>query len=229
MSTHEEHHGGDENLQEIESALTKTELFLEKNQKKISIIAGAVIAVVVIFLATNKFYLAPQEKEAAEQMFTAEQYFEKDSFNLALNGDGENLGFLDIIDEYGVTDASNLASYYAGISYLRMGQFEEAIDYLNDFETEDLLLAPVATGAMGDAYAELNNNDKALDLYIDAAEMTSNDLTSPIYLLKAGKLAERMGNTKKALELYESIKEEYPTTTEGYQVDKYIARVNVKK
>jgi len=229
MSKHDEYLKGEENLQDVENALTKTELFLEKNQKTISIVVGIAIAVVVIFLATNKFYLKPQEKEAVEQMFVAEQYFEKDSFNLALNGDGDNLGFLDIIDEYGITKAANTANYYAGVSYLRLGQFEEAIEYLSNFNSDDLILAPIAKGAQGDAYLELGDNEKALDLYIDAAEMSANKLTTPIYLLKAGKLAEQMGNFAKALELYESIKNDYPNTNEGYQIDKYIARINVVK
>ena len=229
MSKHDEYLKGDENLQEVENALTKTELFLEKNQKTISIIVGIAIAVVVIFMATNRFYLKPKEKEAGEQMFVAEQYFEKDSFNLALNGDGDNLGFLDIVDEYGMTKAGNLANYYAGISYLRLGQYEEAIEFLNNFETDDLLLAPIATGAQGDAYLELGQQDKAFDLYVDAAELSDNQLTAPVYLLKAGKLAEEMGNNKKALELYETIKSDFSTTNEGYQIDKFIARVNVAK
>ena len=154
-----------DNLQELESALTKTEQFIEDNQKIISYVVAGLILVVAVFLGFKKFYVQPQEKEANSQMFMAENYFEKDSFNLAINGDGNYLGFLDIIDDYGITKAANRAKYYAGISYLHLGQYEEALDYLNDFKSDDLLLAPVAEGAKGDAYLELGDSDKALKQY----------------------------------------------------------------
>ncbi len=123
----------EDNLQELESALTKTEHFIEDNQKIITYVVGAIILVVVIYLGFTKFYLQPKEEEAQSQMFMAENYFEKDSFNLAINGDGNYLGFLDIIDDYGITESANLAKYYTGISYLHLGQYEEALDYLNRF------------------------------------------------------------------------------------------------
>ena len=118
-----------DNLTEVESALTKTEQFLEANSKLIGILIGAIVVISVGYMGLNKFYLEPRSTNAQEQMFMAQNYFEKDSFNLALNGDGNNPGFLDIIDEYGSTDAGNLANYYAGISYLHMGQYDNAIQY----------------------------------------------------------------------------------------------------
>ena len=178
-----------DNLQELESALTRTEQFIEDNQKVISYVVGGIILVVVAYLGFNKFYLAPREKDAQSQMFMAESYFEKDSFNLALNGDGNYLGFLDIIDSYGMTKAGNLASYYAGICSLHLGQYEDAIDYLGDFKTDDLLLAPVAAGAMGDAYLELGEADKALSHYKKAYSTNANEFTSPIYMMKAAQFA----------------------------------------
>lgn len=117
----------EDNLQELESALTRTERFIESNGKVISIVVGAIVVVVAGVLAFNKFYIQPKEDEALSQMFMAENYFEKDSFNLAINGDGNYLGFLDIIDDYGITKSANRAKYYAGISYLHLGQFEEAL------------------------------------------------------------------------------------------------------
>ena len=111
-----------DNLQELESALTKTEQFIEDNQKIISYVVGALVWVVAGYLGFNKFYLQPKQEEANSQMFMAIDYFEKDSFNLAINGDGNYLGFLDIVDDYGITKAANLADYYLGISYLRLGQ-----------------------------------------------------------------------------------------------------------
>jgi tetratricopeptide (TPR) repeat protein len=215
----------DENLQELESALTKTEHFIEKNQNTITYIIGGVILVVIAYLGFSKFYLQPREEEAQSQMFMAENYFEKDSFNLAINGDGNYLGFLDIIDNYGMTKSANLANYYTGISYLHMGQFEYAIDYLNDFKTDDLLLGPIAEGAKGDAKLELGETDEALKHYKKAYSMTENELTSPVYMMKAATLLESMDEAEEALSIYKELKEKYPETAEGEEIDRYIARV----
>ena len=218
----------EDNLQELESALTRTEQFIEDNQKKITYVVGAIVVIVGIYLAFNKFYMQPKENEALEQMFMAENYFEKDSFNLALNGDGNYLGFLDIIDDYGLTKSANRAKYYAGISYLHLGQYEDAIDYLKKFKTDDLLLGPVRTGAIGDAMLELGNTDDALQQYKKAYSETDNLLTTPIYKMKAAKLLESMNKLEDALKLYEEIKKDYPESAEGSTVDRYIARVKIK-
>jgi len=217
-----------DNLVEVESALTKTEQFLENNQKLIGIVIGAIVVVAVGYLGLNKFYLEPRSKNAQEQMFMAQNYFEKDSFNLALNGDGTNPGFLDIIDDFGRTDAGNLAKYYAGVSYLHMGQFENAIQYLKKFDSKDLLLGPIAVGAQGDAQLELGKTEKALDLYTEAYKMNDNELTTPIYMLKAGELLESTSKQAEALKLYETIKQKFPESNEGRSIDKYIARAKSK-
>jgi len=218
----------DDNLQELESALTKTERFIEENQKPITYAVGAVIILVVAYLSFSKFYLQPRQEEAQSQMFMAESYFEKDSFNLAINGDGNYLGFLDIIDDYGMTKSANLAKYYTGISYLHLGQYEDAVDYLNDFETKDLLLGPIAEGAKGDAKLELGNTDEALKHYKKAYSMNDNELTSPIYMMKAANLLESMDELEDALTLYKEIKQKYPDSTEGRNIEKYISRVEIK-
>ena len=217
-----------DNLQELESALTRTEQFIEDNQKIITYAIGAVVLVVAGYLGFNKFFLQPREDEAKSQMFMAESYFEKDSFNLAINGDGNYLGFLDIIDDYGMTKSANRAKYYTGISYLHLGQFEEALDYLNSFKTKDLLLAPVAEGAKGDAYLEMGENEKALKQYKKAFTLADNELTAPIYMMKAANLLESMNQLQEALSLYESLKAKYPESTEGSNIDRYIARVKIK-
>ncbi|MGD9557787.1 MAG: tetratricopeptide repeat protein [Mangrovibacterium sp.] len=216
----------EDSLSDVENALTQTERFIEKNQKILTIAIGAVVVIVGGFLAFKAFYVQPREKSAQEQMFMAEQYFEKDSFNLAINGDGNYLGFLDIIDDYGSTKAGKLANYYTGISYLHLGQYQEALDYLNNFETDDLVLAPVAEGAKGDAYAELNQADKALSAYKKAYGYT-NEFTTPVYMMKAGKLLESTDKSDQALALYREIKEKYPESPEGRTIDKYIARTQV--
>lgn len=218
----------EDNLQELESALTRTEQFIEDNQKIISYVVGGIILVVIAYLGFNRFYLHPKENEALSQMFMAVDYFEKDSFNLAINGDGNYLGFLDIIDDYGITKTANRAKYYVGISYLHLGQYEDAINYLNDFDTDDLLLAPIKEGAIGDAYLELGDNEEALKYYKKAYSYNDNLLTTPKYKMKAAELLESMNEYDKALALYEQIKKDFPNSTEGTSIEKYIARVKLK-
>ena len=215
-----------DNLQDIESALTRTEQFVEDNQKLITYIIGAIIVIAVGYLGLSKFIIQPRETDAQSQMFMAENYFEKDSFNLALNGDGNYLGFLDIIDDYSMTKSSRLARFYAGVSYLRLGEYEDAINYLGRFKTKDILLGPVKEGSMGDAYLQLGEKDKALRHYTNAADMSDNEFTAPIYLMKAANLLETQGDYEKALAMYNRLKTNFPETTEGRNVDKYIARVS---
>jgi len=226
--TKDKKHNQEDNLIEVESALTNTEQFLESNQKLISIVIGAIVVVAVGYLGLNKFYLEPRTENAQDQMFMAQNYFEKDSFNLALNGDGNNLGFLDIIDDFGSTDAGNLANYYAGVSYLHMGQFDKAIEHLKKFDTDDALLGPISLGAKGDAQLELGKTEKALDLYTEAYKMNENILTAPIYMLKAAQILESTNKTADALKIYEAIKLKFPESNEGKNIDKYIARAKVK-
>jgi tetratricopeptide (TPR) repeat protein len=219
-----------DNLQNIETALTRTEQFIEDNQTKIIYVIGVIVLIVVGYLGITRLYLRPREKEAQTQMFMAEQYFEKDSFNLALNGDGNYLGFLDIIDDYSLTKQAKLARYYAGISYLHLGKFEDALKNLNRFKTKDIILGPRTAGAKGDAYLELGEQEKALKEYRKAAELSDNELTTPVYLFKTGMLLEIMGQSEKAVEVYRKIKDKYPRSSEGSTIDKYIARIeNGKK
>ncbi len=218
----------DDNLQELESALTKTEHFIEEHPKPITYAVGAIVVIVIVWLGFTRFYLQPREKEAQEQMFMAENYFEKDSFNLAINGDGNYLGFLDIIDDYGMTKPANLAKYYTGISYLHLGQYEDALYYLNKFKTKDLLLGPIAEGAKGDAKVELGDQEGALKHYRKAFSLSDNELTTPVYMMKAACILESMDELEDALAIYRQIKEKYPRSSEGQNVDKYIARLEVK-
>jgi len=214
-------------IEGFETALTRTERYIEENQKSLTIIVLAITVIVVGFTLYKRYIVAPAEKEAQNQMFVAEQYFQQDSFRLALQGDGNNMGFLDIIDEYGITKSANLANYYAGISYLHLGEFENAIEYLKDFDSGDQMVQTLATGAMGDAYLEMGLEKDALSMYIKAAQHRKNDLLSPIYFMKAGLLYEQRGEYRKALTTFESIKKDYPASTEARDIDKYIARVEL--
>lgn len=215
---------GDKNISAVEGALSKTEHFIEQNQKVIMYVVLAIVVVIGGYMIYKKFYLAPKEEEAEKQMFWAERYFEKDSLSLALNGDGVNLGFLDIIDEYGITKSANLAHYYAGICLLKQGQYEEAIDYLEDFDSDDQIVGPMAEGAIGDANMELGDNEAALKHYLKAADMKDNQFSTPLFLMKAGWTYEIMGNYAEALKLYERIRTDYYKSVEWRDIEKYIAR-----
>jgi len=207
---------------EIESALTKAEQFIEDNKLKLMYIIGGILVAVLLVIGAKRFIFDKQEKEAAGQMFTAIKYFEKDSFKIALEGDGMNYGFLDVMDEYGITSSANLASYYAGICYLKMGQFEESIDYLNKFRTKDPVLKPLKYGNIGNAYVELKNFEEGLKFYIKAAKTDKNGFTTPLFLLKAGIISEKLSDYENALKFYTEIKENYPQSTEAANIDKYI-------
>lgn len=214
-------------FESVENALSKTEHYIEENQKSLTIIVAAIIIIVGGYLGYKRFVEAPKENEAKSQMWMAEQYFARDSFNLALNGDGNYLGFLDIVDEYSITKSANLAYYYSGISYLRLGQFENAIEYLKQFESDDKMIAPIAYGAIGDAYMELSNPKDALVFYTKAVNKSENNFTAPIYLMKVAFVYKQNGDFGKALEAYKRIEKDFPNTAEGRQISKYIAQLEV--
>ena len=209
---------------QIEETLSKTEQYIENNQENLVRIVGTIVVVIALFIGYQKLYIAPMEKEAQVDMFMAELYFQKDSFNLALNGDGQYLGFLDIADEYSSTKSGSLANYYAGLSYLNPGDFENAIEYLGDFSSDDIVLSALALGCIGDAYMELADTDNALAYYEDAAAKNVNEFTTPRYMLKQAMIHEENGDVADALALYKGIEADYKTSREGNGIEKYIAR-----
>jgi len=165
------------------------------------------------------------EQNAQDQVFMAQKYFEMDSLSRALHGDGNALGFIDIIDDYGRTKTGNLAKYYAGICYLKMGNYEEAIDYLKSHDPVDQLIGPMALGAIGDAYMELNEPDNAVSYYLDAANEVDNDFTAPMYLYRAGMTYEMLGEYENAYDTYNRIYMEYFRSNEGRNIERNIARM----
>lgn len=213
----------EERIVAVEEAFGKTEQFIEKYQKIILIVIGVIVVIVLGFFGFKRFYLGPKEKDAQSQMFVAEKYFEQDSLKKALNGDGQYLGFLAIIDEFGMTKSANLAHYYAGVCYLKLGQYNEALDHLGKFSSSDQVVAPMARGAMGDANMELNQVEKAAALYAEAADMRKNEFTTPLFLMKAALANEELGKFDKSLELYKRIKNDFPRSTEARDIDKYIS------
>jgi tetratricopeptide (TPR) repeat protein len=213
-------------LENVEQTLTRTEKYLEENYK--TLLTGlAVIAGIAGLIWLGSIYLNKRSSDAQSQMFQAERYFEIDSVSLALNGDGNYLGFLDISQSYKMTKAANLAKYYSGICYLKLGEYEEAIKYLESFKKRDNVLAATATGAIGDAYVELGDMAKGAAYYSEAASFSPNEFLTPVFLMKEGQVHESLGDYGKALEAYQRILDEYPTSTEGTTVEKHIARVKL--
>jgi len=213
-------------ISSVEQTLTRTEQFLEENYKTLLIGLGVIIALVgIVWL--GKIYLNKRNDEAQSQMYQAERYLELDSLTLALNGDGNYLGFLDIARDYKFTNSGNLARYSAGMCYLHLGNYQEAIDLLNKYTKKDKVLGSLALGATGDAYVELGEIDKGVLKYIEAADFAKNSFNTPLFLMKAGEIYELNGNYSGALKVYERIEFEYPESTEGTTIEKYIARVKL--
>jgi tetratricopeptide (TPR) repeat protein len=191
-------------------------------------------AIIVIALLIGGWYayqnyvVAPKEAEAENAIWKAEQYFRQDSLKLALDGDKFNRGFVYVINNYGSTKVGNLAKYYAGVCYLRLGNFNKAVDNLKEFSTSAKQIQMMAYGALGDAYSELNKNDDAVNYYKKAAEEFTDDATmSSEYLFRAALKLETLGKNSEALDLYKELKENYPNTERGFAADKYIYRLSI--
>ncbi|MFV8342229.1 tetratricopeptide repeat protein [Flavobacterium sp. XS2P39] len=211
----------------LDETASLTENWVARNQKVIIGLVAGVAILTVGYLAYQKFIAAPQQDEAANEMFVAQQNFQKatdgvasDSlYKLSLNGSEGKFGFLKIADEYSGTDAGNLANYYAGIAYLNTGKYTEAIEYLGKFKSEDIVLGALAKGAIGDAYAQNKQPKEALEHYVKAAESNKNDFTTPRFLLKAGKTALTLGNKADALKYFTDIKENFDASPEAASID----------
>lgn len=217
----------EEQLLAVEETLSKTERYIEENQNTLFTIVAAIVLVVGGFYGWQKFIVAPNELEASEEIVWAQMRFEADSFNLALNGDMNNLGLLDIADEYGSTKTGNVANYMAGVAYMKMGNYTEAIRYLDKYDLDDKMVAPIALGAIGDCFMEINQPEDALDYYVQASEKSTNAFTTPIYLKKAGQTSEMLGNYSSAVKYYNRIKNDYPDSQEAQQIEKFIARAEM--
>jgi len=228
MSNEKKNAHHEDNFEQIEEALTRTEQFIEKYQKQLTTIVLVVVAIIAGVLGYNKFYKAPIEKEAIQQTAGAQLYFSRDSFNLALKGDGNALGFVDIINDYSSTTIGNTAKAYAGICCLKLGKFDEAIEYLEGFSSDDFLVSQLVVCNLGDAYMEKGNYKKAADYYEEAASNKTNDFTTPIYLMKAGNAHEMNKDFDKAITAYERIEKEFARSFEARDIEKYITRAKLQ-
>ncbi len=213
-------------ISSVEETLSRTEHYLEENYKPLLIGLGVIVLLVGLGWL-GKLYFNKRNNEAQSQMFQAERYLEKDSLKLALNGDGNYLGFLDIARDYKFTNSGNLARYSAGICYLHLGNYKEAIEFLNKYSKKDKLIGSLAIGATGDAYVEMGDLEKGVSKYIEAADFARNSFNTPLFLMKAGELYELKGKFPEALKLYERIENQYPESTEGTTIVKYISRVKL--
>lgn len=213
-----------ENPEALAEQFSKTEAYINKN-KKILIGVGSVIALIVAAFFGYKYYMNQQNFKAQAEMFQSIYYFEQDSLNLALNGDGQYLGLVDIADEYNGTAAANLANYYAGAAFLKQGKYELATLYLKDFSSDDLLVQARAYSLIGDAYMELENYDKAVEWYNRASTYKPNEFFTPQYLMKEAIAYEMMESTDKAIDTYDEIIENYPESEEYAKAVKYKARL----
>jgi len=206
----------------IEATVSKTEQFLNKYGKTIWITVGTLVVVFLAVLAYSKFIYQPKCQEAMTAAISAEESFRAAEYDLALNGDGNVMGFAQVIDEYG-SKAGAAAYLYAGICELQIGNFQEAVNYLKKYNGKEPILSARAKSCLGDAYVGLEDYQSALKAYQAAA--SEDNVFAAVYLVKEGGVYEKLGQNDKALECYNKVKNDYPQTMEAYEIDKFINRV----
>ena len=213
--------------QNLAGSVSKTEEFFSNNKKIIYGVFIAVLAIAAIIMAYSRFYAQPKKAEAAAQLYPAEMAFMQGNYELALKGDDNNMGLEDVISQYG-KKAGEAVYLYAGLSELNLGNNQEAIDYLKKYNGKDNILLARAQAGIGDAYVNLEDYKNGLS-WFEKAAATSGNLFSAGYLLKAAAVAEKLGDTAKALGLYKTIKDKYPSAPEAMDIDKYISRIEFTK
>lgn len=205
--------------------------FFQDNQKSLTFIIGGIIVLVLLYLGYQNLYLSPRAEKAANQIYKAEEYALIDSLQAkAIEGDGSFLGFKEIAEEYSNTKSSNIANAYLGGLYLRQGNFQDAIKYLQKYSpTGSEILDPLVIGLIGDAYSESKDYKKAADHYKKATEKNKNSYTTPLFLKKLGLVYEALEDFKNAEKIYQSIKTDYPESTEANMIDGPLARAQAKQ
>lgn len=212
-------------------AMTKTEQFFEQNGKRLVMAITAVLAVAVALYGYNALVVEPKEDRAADMMYAAQSIFEggMPDYKLALEGDGSVVGLLEVIDNYASTKSGNLAYHYAGICYLKLGDLDNAKSYLSKYKAQKGIPAQVVNaqniGLLGDIAVEKGAYTEAVDIFMKAAQTSTNMLTTPLYLRKAGMAAQAAGNTSRAKELYQSVVDQYPNTSESVAAAKLMGTI----
>ena len=221
MASHDQQKDVEE---KVGTVLSSTEQFLQKYKNHLISGVVAILLVTVLYFGYRQLYLIPLQEEAQGQMYVAEQYFRMDSLSLALHGDGNNLGFLQIVEEYG-DKAGDVAYFYAGLCQYHLGDYEGAIESLKNFEVGDEILTARALCCIGDAHVALENYTTAIEYFLKAANYRDNAYSAS-YLLRAGLVYETLNKPADAMDVYLRIKNHYGQTAEGREVDKYIGRIN---
>ncbi len=219
---------GEQVVENVEVALGKTGDFFENHKSLIITITAVIVILVLGYFGYQYLYLAPKEKTAAKEMFYSQRYFEMDSMENALNGDGQHPGFLEIADSYGSTKSGKLAHYYSGLIYLHQGNFQEAVAHLEKFKSKDAVLHILSRQALGDAYWELEQTDKALASYKEGAEKYSNEILTPGIMARMAAVYESLQQYGDAVKVYEDLRNLYPRSIEARNADMMIARLQAK-
>ena len=203
-----------------EQQVSKSEAFFEKNKK---IISGVVIALIVIVagcILLNNYYFEPRANEASTELAKSQELFNQQQYDKAL------AGFQKVASNYSSTDAGNLAQLYIGLCQANLGKWQEAVSALEEFSGKgDQMISPAAEGALGNAYANLNQLDKAVEHLKKAAKLADNNSLSPTFLIQAGEILESQGKKDEALKLYQQVKDDYQQSMQYQSIDKYIERV----
>jgi tetratricopeptide (TPR) repeat protein len=210
-------------------ALENLQVFYEKNKKTINTAVTVILVAVVGYFAYTKMYKGPAEEKAAAALSYPQLYFSADSLNMALNGDGKNAGFIKLAKKYSGTSAGNLANYYAGVCYLRMGNYKEAITALEHFDGKGTMVGSQAYGLLGDAYMETGNSAKAVENYKKATEDKDNGFITPLYLYHMGIAYANTGKTNEAKEAFLRIRNEFPRSMQARDVEKELGRLGEVK
>ena len=214
---------------DVEEALGTSEAFLIKNQKTFLTAIITMVVIICGYLGYQHFISEPREEKASAAIAKGEQYFVANEFEFALNGDSLGYdGFIKLADEFSGTDAGNLANAYAGICYAQLGKYKEAIALLEDFSGDDYLIAPAVMGTIGNCYAQLNQLDKAAATLLKAAQKANSVALSPIYLIQAGEIYEKLGKNAEATKAYETVKSDFANSYQAMDIDRYIQRASVK-
>ena len=213
-------------VNEFDEALVASKSFFEKNKKAIVYGGCTLLAIIIAALLIHQFYIVPRNNKANESLFAAQELFMNGEYEKALNGDGQSMGFLAVADEFGSTKAGNLAHLYAGLCLAQTDKFQEAIDQLEKYSgCGDDMVSPSVIGTIGNCYAELGQNEKAVEMLVKAAQKADNNTLSPLYLIQAGQIYESLNQNDKALDCYTEIKTKYQQSMQYTEVDKYIERV----